>query len=366
MKTPSIFTAKSKPKTQNIERQLTVVEIEAQVMALLAGVSVSDKESAKNLVEYVHLSDTIKVWPQSDVFIIAYSGRNEGMHISIECRKDGQLIGQLISIKLFCSQEIAWRLAMLLDSAFEQGAYGLWDGTTVKTSQFCTLSNNGNIHYMRPVPLYVPNAKPSEFVGIMARARNIHRWPLMFSVQNELLCEHIYQTAYVGHLLGAIAADIFGEDINPDKVASLGIFHEVSELYTNDMPTSCKYKSEAIAKMVKDLEHEYEVIALNSLPEAIRARYQPYIIQNKSDNHAALSKAADVICAYMKCEFELMKGNTEFEVAKSQSDRVLTAFRRKYPCVDYFCKTFLPSANATIDTQMQGDDWTKNVINSHI
>lgn len=366
MKIPSIFTAKSESKTQKVERQLTVEEVEAQVMALLAGVSVNNKETAKHLVDYVHVSDTIKVWPQSDVLINAYSGRNEGMHVSIECRNDGQLIGQIISVKLFCTQEIAWRLAMLLDSAFEQGAYGLWDGIPVQSKRFCTLSENGNIQYARPVPLRVPNATPSEFVGIMARARNIHRWPLMFSVQNELLCEHIYQTAYVGHLLGAIAADIFGEDINPDKVASLGIFHEVSECYTNDMPSSCKYKSKAIAKMVKALEHEYEVIALNSLPEAIRARYQPYIVQDKSDVHAALSKAADVICAHMKCEFELMKGNTEFEVAKAQSDRVLTAFREKYPCVDYFCKTFLPSANATIDTQMQGGDWTKNVINSHI
>ena len=68
----------------------------------------------------------------------------------------------------------------------------------------------------------------------------------------------------------------------------------------------------------------------------------------------------------MKIEFELMQGNNEFAVAKQQSDRMLAAFRDKYPCVDYFCDTFLDAANATIDTQMQGGDWTKNAINSHI
>lgn len=366
MKVPPIFTVKNKAGTHEVERQLTVDEVETQVMAFLMGVRIGESQSAHALVDHVHVSDTIAVWPQGDVLISAYHGRNEGMYVSIECRDDGAIIGQVIALKLFCLPEIAWRLAMLLDSAFNEGAYGFWDGSSPQSNPFCSLSNNGNIQYLRTRPQHKPITKPSEFVGIMARARNIHRWPLMFSTQKELLCEHIYQTAYVGHLLGAIAADVYGEDINPDKVASLGVFHEVSECYTNDMPSSCKYKSEAIATMVKALEREYEEIALSSLPDEIQARYRPYIVQDKNDIHAALSKAADVICAHMKIEFELMQGNNEFAVAKQQSDRVLAAFRDKYPCVDYFCDTFLDAANATIDTQMQGGDWTKNAINSHI
>ncbi len=366
MKTPPIFTVKSKAGTQAIERPLTVEEVETQVMTLLSGIRIGENQTAHNLVDHVHLSDTIKAWPQGDILVNAYHGRNEGMCVSVECRDDGKIIGQLLALKLFCTPEIAWRVAMLLDNAFNEGAFGVWDGTPPQSTVFCTLSNQGNIQYHRITTAPQSHPKPSEFVGIMARARNIHRWPLMFSTQKELLCEHIYQTAYVGHLLGAIAADVFGEDINPDKVASLGVFHEVSECYTNDMPSSCKYKSEAIATMVKALEREYEEIALRSLPDAIQARYRPYIVQDKTDIHAALSKAADVICAHMKIEFELMQGNNEFAVAKQQSDRMLAAFRDKYPCVDYFCDTFLDAANATIDTQMQGGDWTKNAINSHI
>ena len=45
----------------------------------------------------------------------------------------------------------------------------------------------------------------SAFIGLMQRARNVKRWPLMAQFQEEMLSTHIYEASMVAHMLGAIA-----------------------------------------------------------------------------------------------------------------------------------------------------------------
>ena len=68
----------------------------------------------------------------------------------------------------------------------------------------------------------------SAFIGLMQRAKNVKRWPLMAQFQDEMLSTHIYEASVVAHMLGAIACDVFGEDINPDRVAAMAIFRSSS------------------------------------------------------------------------------------------------------------------------------------------
>ena len=200
----------------------------------------------------------------------------------------------------------------------------------------------------------------SPFIGLHLRARNVKRWPLMGQFDTEMLGNHIFETVVVGHVLGAIAADVFGEDINPDRVASFSAFHESSEVSgMGDIPSPVKYATPEAAKMFKDLEYQFEQTLLNTLPDALKDRYQPLLQQDKNDPHALLAKAADVICAWLKCDFELKKNNDEFSDAFKQMNLQLADYRTRLPAVDYFCNTFLQDASGTLDEQAKSLDWVK-------
>ena len=82
----------------------------------------------------------------------------------------------------------------------------------------------------------------SAFIGLMQRARNVKRWPLMAQFQSEMLSTHIYEASVIAHMLGVIAREVYGEDIEPDRVAAMAIFHEGSEIAgMSDIPSPVKY-----------------------------------------------------------------------------------------------------------------------------
>jgi 5'-deoxynucleotidase len=59
-------------------------------------------------------------------------------------------------------------------------------------------------------------------------------------------------------------------------------------------------------------------------------------------------KAADSICAYIKCLEELAAGNKEFSRAQKAIGEKIQALCRA-PEVDYFVKNFVPGFSMTID-----------------
>ena len=206
----------------------------------------------------------------------------------------------------------------------------------------------------------------SAFIGLMQRARNVKRWPLMAQFQEEMLSTHIYEAAVVAHMLGAIAKDVFNEEVEPDRVASMAIFHEGSEIAgMSDIPSPVKYHDPETTMAIKKLERRFEAMLLQTLPEPLRQRYQPLIEQDKEDIHVALAKAADVLCAYLKCDYELSKSNSEFSNAMHEMDIQLKKYRDTFKCVDYFCQVFLEDAKGTLDEQTRDLDWVEraNTLN---
>ena len=154
-------------------------------------------------------------------------------------------------------------------------------------------------------------------------------------------------------MLGAIACDVFNEDINPDRVAAMAIFHEGSEIAgMSDIPSPVKYHDPETTAAIKKLERRFELMLIKTLPEELQARYIPLIEQNKDDDHVTLAKAADVLCAYLKCDYELSKSNSEFSNAMREMEVQLKRYREKLPAVDYFlsgllrrCKGYVRRAN---------------------
>lgn len=207
----------------------------------------------------------------------------------------------------------------------------------------------------------------SAFIGLMQRARNVKRWPLMAQFQEEMLSTHVYEASVIAHMLGAIAADVYGQDVSPDRVAAMAIFHEGSEIAgMSDIPSPVKYHDPATTAAIKKLEHRFEGMLLQTLPEPLRQRYEPLIQQDKEDIHVRLAKAADILCAYLKCDYEMSKSNNEFANALEEMELQLTKYREMHEAVEYFCQVFLEGATGTLDEQTRDLDWVENANKIHL
>ena len=68
-------------------------------------------------------------------------------------------------------------------------------------------------------------------------------------------------------------------------------------------------------------------------------------------------KAADRICAYLKCLEEQKAGNGEFAKAKEAILKSITELQM--PEVDYFMETFVPSFLLTLDELNESSDESK-------
>ncbi|CAM3132139.1 5'-deoxynucleotidase [Vibrio rarus] len=188
----------------------------------------------------------------------------------------------------------------------------------------------------------------SHFFAHLARMKLIQRWPLMRSVSKENISEHSLQVGFVAHALAIIKNKKFSGNINPEKVAVLGMYHDSSEVLTGDLPTPVKYYNPFIAKEYKKIEAAAEQKLLSMVPEEFREDFQPFLISGEAtDEEHALVKQADCICAYLKCLEELSAGNHEFAAAKRRLEQTLQ--ERHSPEMCYFLKTFSSSFELTLD-----------------
>lgn len=186
------------------------------------------------------------------------------------------------------------------------------------------------------------------FFAYISRMKLIQRWALMRNRHQENVQEHSLQVAVIGHALAVIGNRYFNKDLNPERLALLGIFHDASEVFTGDMPTPAKYFSPEIREAYKKLEHEAGTKLLSFLPADLRSDYAPLVHPQKSDEvYWQLIKAADTICAYLKCLEELGSGNREFSLAKKTIEGKLGSL--KMPEVDYFMRHFAPSFSLSLD-----------------
>ena len=197
-------------------------------------------------------------------------------------------------------------------------------------------------------------AENSHFFAHLARMRLIHRWPLMHNVRIENVQEHSLQVAMVAHALALIRNRFFDGQLNPDRIATLAMFHDVSEVLTGDLPTPVKYYNPAIKEEYKKIEKIAEQKLIDMAPEPFREDYAELISGDKhSEDEAFIVKAADVICAYLKTLEELSAGNREFTLAKKRLDKMLKDYHSDE--VDYFLKQYVPSFSLSLDEITQED-----------
>jgi 5'-deoxynucleotidase len=188
----------------------------------------------------------------------------------------------------------------------------------------------------------------SNFFAMISRMKFIERWSLMRNSRQENLSEHSLEVSMLSHALAVISNERFGNNLNAEKAALIGIYHDASEIITGDMPTPIKYFNEDIQGAYKEVEKHATKRLYNMLPEYMQKSYEEIFFPAEDDAYLwKLVKAADKLAALIKCIEEEKAGNTEFISAKSSIRKQLDDMKLKE--VDVFVEEFLSAYSKTLD-----------------
>lgn len=193
----------------------------------------------------------------------------------------------------------------------------------------------------------------SPFYALLLRMKYISRWGLMRSSIPENLSEHSLETAVIAHALAVIDNTYLGGAARPEHIACAALFHDAAEILTGDLPTPVKYNNPAIRQAYRSVEDAARESLLAALPQPLQLVYRPLLFcEDLSPADYRYIKAADKICAYLKCVEEHKSGNREFESASQQLQQAIASFR--LPAADYFMEHFAPAFSLTLDEQENG------------
>ena len=190
-----------------------------------------------------------------------------------------------------------------------------------------------------------------KFFAYISRMKYITRWSLMRSSVPENIQEHSHMVAVLAHALGVIRRDVFHRSCNPDACAAAALFHDVTEIFTGDMPTPIKYYSPAIREAYHQVEDVAAEKLLSMLPEALRPAYAP-LLREEDGEVRRLVKAADKLAAYIKCLEEIESGNNEFGDAAGETLEALRGMGLEE--VSWFLEHFAQAFGLTLDGLQRG------------
>ncbi len=190
--------------------------------------------------------------------------------------------------------------------------------------------------------------KSYSFGAMMSRMKYIDRWALMRNSTKENISEHSLEVAMIAHLLTVIGRVRFGKELDADRAALIGIYHDSTEIITGDMPTPIKYYNDEMRDTFKEIEDLAAIQLLAMLPDDIREEYEDLFFAREQDAYLwKLVKAADKISALIKCVEEEKAGNTEFVNAKKMTKKSIDAMEMEE--VDVFFEEFFPAYLKTLD-----------------
>ncbi|MGN0436575.1 MAG: 5'-deoxynucleotidase [Wujia sp.] len=188
------------------------------------------------------------------------------------------------------------------------------------------------------------------FYATVSRMKYIERWALMRNTRPENLSEHSLEVSMIAHALCVIGNVRFGKKLSGEHAALVGIYHDVSEIITGDMPTPVKYYNGSIKDAFKSLENEANRNILKQLPEDIRVEYENIFFKKQAYEYEwRLVKAADKLSALIKCIEEEKTGNREFVKARESTELAVEKLSEELPEVKVFLDEFIPAFNKTLD-----------------
>ena len=192
-----------------------------------------------------------------------------------------------------------------------------------------------------------------QFFALFSRMKNINRWALMRNTRPESLSQHALEVAATAHALAVIGNKRLGKRYDAPMAALIGMYHDMPEIITGDMPTPVKYYNRKIRDCYGEIERAAQDALLQTLPADLRGEYRPLLSPDESTALWKLVKAADKISALIKCKEERQSGNREFEKAEQATLRAL----REMDCpeADIFIVEFLDSFDLVLDSVLTGE-----------
>ena len=188
------------------------------------------------------------------------------------------------------------------------------------------------------------------FFALASRMKYINRWGLMRNLRSENLTEHSAECSMLSHALALVGNRYFGKNYDENKIAVYALYHDMSEIFTGDLPTPVKYFNDSIRDSYKSLERNALDNALSKLPEELREDYADVLLFEELDEDAkVIVKAADKLCAYLKCVEEYKNGNNEFKKALESSEKIVTELGERVPEVKWFMENVAPCYEKSID-----------------
>lgn len=189
----------------------------------------------------------------------------------------------------------------------------------------------------------------NNFFAFASRIKYMHRWALMRNTTYETLSQHSYEVATLAHALAVLGNRRLGKNYDTSRAALLGLYHDVPEIITGDMPTPVKYHSAEMRSAFAAVEQYASERLLSMLPDDLRPDYEPLLSENTQEEAEmhVLVKAADKLSAYIKCIEERKAGNSEFSDAERATKKALE--KMQCPEAEMFIEEFLPAYSLPLD-----------------
>lgn len=187
------------------------------------------------------------------------------------------------------------------------------------------------------------------FFSFISRIRYVKRWSLFKNSEEESLEAHSFEVAVIAHALATIKNEKFGGNVDADRTAVLGLFHDVLEVITCDIPTPTKYFDPEMKKMCMKLEEKVSDELLDKIEdEGIREKYSELIVPRSGEELSdedkelfTIVKSADDLSALIKSLREKRNGNNDFDKVYERLSEKLKNNEREE--VKYFMENYLKS-----------------------
>ena len=190
----------------------------------------------------------------------------------------------------------------------------------------------------------------NNFFAMHSRMKYINRWALMRNTAIENISQHSNDVAAIAHALAVMKNLRFGGNVNAERVAFLGLYHDMPEIITGDMPTPVKYHSKEMRNEFLKVEEMACDRLLSMLPDDMREYYKSAFFPEQEEEYLwKLVKAADKISALIKCIEEKNAGNREFEKAYVSTEQSIRDMG--LPEADAFLEEFIPAFHLSLDEQ---------------
>lgn len=190
----------------------------------------------------------------------------------------------------------------------------------------------------------------SAFLAWILRMPLIKRWALMHTVKEENVAEHSHQVAVIAHLLAIIRNTYFNGNLNPERAATVALYHEVSETKLQDINHVTKYHNPDLTREFKKIEAMAEIECLKTLPLELQSQFSELLVQKNVDPvYKKIVKAADLIAAYLKACDELRFQNDEFSHVKVRLKQMLDEYAEEAPEIEMFLTLFQDKCLVNVD-----------------